>query len=111
MLNMALALDQERQADEAALDALLGRDAREPLAAPENPDPGTLDLRLDALEEEALAGRPELRAAALEARKARTDLSLARSEFLPDLMLQYRYRNDPAMGNSNDAVLGFTVPL
>ena len=111
MLNMTFTVGQERLTDEAMLDALLNRDANAPLEAPANPDPGTLDLQLDRLQADALSGRPELRQAALEAGKAAVGLSLAKSEFLPDLMLQYRYRNDPTMGNSNDAAVGFSVPL
>ena len=111
MLNMALTADQERQTDEAMLDALLNRQADVPLGEPADPNPGILDLKLDQLEAQALSGRPELREAALQARRAGTDLALARSEFLPDLMLQYRYRNDPTMGNSNDAILGLSIPL
>jgi outer membrane protein TolC len=111
MLNMVVTVEQEKGTDAAMLNALLNRDAGQPLALPADPNPGDLGLQLDRLEAEALSGRPELRQAALEARKAATELSLAKSEFLPDLMLQYRYRNDPTMGNSNDAVIGFSLPL
>lgn len=111
MLNMVVTVEQERQSDEAMLNALLNRDARAPLGAPADPNPGALDLELDRLEADAFAGRPELRQAALEARKAATELSLAKSEFLPDLMFQLRYRASPSEGDSRDAIVGFSVPL
>ena len=111
MLNMTLAVEQERQTDEAMLNALLNRDAASPLGLPANPDPGNLDLQLDKLQADAQSGRPELRQAALEARKAGTELSLAKSEFLPDLMLQFRYRRMPSDVDSRDAILGLSVPL
>lgn len=113
MLDLVVAVDREKEADEAQLNALLNRDERVPLGTPADPDPGDLDLPLDRLEADAQSGRPELRQATLETRKAALDLSLAKSAFLPDLMLQFRYRDAPTEpgGSSRDAVVGFTVPL
>jgi outer membrane protein TolC len=43
--------------------------------------------------------------------KSRTQVTLGRSDYLPDLMLQYR-RRDMADGmDSHDAMVGFTLPL
>lgn len=111
MLNMRFEAEQEKGINESMLNALLNRDAMTPLGAPAEPGSGALNARLDELQAEAVAHRPELRQMFLEAQRARSDLSLARSEYLPDLMLQYRWRNNPTMGNSNDAVLGFSVPV
>ena len=111
MLNMRYEAEQERGINESMLNALLNREALTPLGAPAEPGSGALSARLDELQAEAVAHRPELRQMFLETQRARTDLSLARSEYLPDLMLQYRWRNDPTMGNSNDAILGFSIPL
>lgn len=111
MLNMALMADQERQAQEATLNALLNRQAGSALPPPSDPEPASLDLKLKQLESDALSGRPELRQAGLEARKAADELALARAEFLPDFMLQFRYRSSPSMGDSRDAVLGLSLPL
>jgi cobalt-zinc-cadmium efflux system outer membrane protein len=111
MLNMSVELEQEKQINRSMLNALLNREAQAALGAPTDPDPGTLNLKLDELQATALARRPELRAAFLSAERAGTSLSIARSSYLPDLMLQYRWRNDPMRGNSNDAVLGFSLPL
>lgn len=111
MLNMVVVVDRERRTDEAMLAALMNRDPGAALGVPSDPNPGRLDLEFGRLEADAQAGRPELRQAALEARKAATVLSTARSELLPDLMLQFRYRRSPAEGDSRDAVLGFSLPL
>ena len=111
MLNMSVELEQEKQINQAMLNALLNRDAQAALGVPTDPDPGTLSLKLDELQATALAQRPELREAFLSAERADASLSIARSSYLPDLMLQYRWRNDPMRGNSNDAVLGFSLPL
>jgi outer membrane protein TolC len=111
MLDMSVVLDSEAEIGRAELNALLGRDASSALAPTEDPNPGTLDLKLDDLRAEALARRPELRAAFLNAERARDSLAIARSSFLPDLMLQYRWRDDPARGRTQDAAVGVTVPL
>ena len=111
MLNMSVELEQEKQINQAILNALLNRDAEGVLGAPTDPDPGTLSLKLSELQATALAQRPELREAFLGVERARASLSIARSSYLPDLMLQYRRRIDPMRGNSNDAVLGFSLPL
>lgn len=111
MLNRTLEVERERQVAEAALDALLNRDAQTPFPAPADPRPAALTAKLEDLEAAAIARRPELRGAFLGAERARTSLSLARSEFLPDFMLQYRWRKDTMRGNSNDAVLGLSLPL
>jgi outer membrane protein TolC len=111
MLNMTLEVERQRQTSEAMLDSLLNRDAQTPLPAPADPQPGALTAKLADLEATAIAHRPELRQAFLGAERARTSLSLARSEFLPDFMLQYRWRQDSMRGNSNDAVVGLSLPL
>lgn len=111
MLNLTLEVERERQVAEAALDSLLNRDAQAPFPAPADPQPATLTAKLADLEAAAVAQRPELRQAFLGAERARTSLALARSEFLPDFMLQYRWRKDSMRGNSNDAVLGLSLPL
>lgn len=111
MLNRTLEVERDRQVAEATLKALLNRDAQTPLPAPADPQPGAFTAKLADLESTAVAHRPELRQAFLGAQRARTSLSLARSEFLPDFMLQYRWRKDSLRGNSNDAVLGLSLPL
>ena len=111
MLNKTLEVERDRQMSEAALDALLNRDAQTPLPAPADPKTGAFTAKLADLEATAIAHRPELRSAFLGVERARASLSLARSEFLPDFMLQYRWRKDSMRGNSNDAVLGLSLPL
>ncbi len=111
MLNMTLEVERERQTAGAVLASLLSRDAQTFLPAPADLPPGALTAKLSDLEATALAKRPELRQAFLGAERARTSLSLARSEFLPNFMLQYRWRKDSMRGNSNDAVLGLSLPL
>ncbi|MBI5210076.1 MAG: TolC family protein [Elusimicrobia bacterium] len=111
MLNMRVELEAELESSKAMLNALMGRDAWAPLGAPEEPASAFPPRSPEDLESEALSGRPEVREAALAYDRAGDSLSLARSEFLPDLMLQYRRRSDPMRGRTHDAVLGLSLPL
>jgi outer membrane protein TolC len=111
MLNMGLVVNQERELASAMLNALMGRSAGENLGTPRDLEPGRLEKAREELEAVAFSRRPELRQAVLAAELSRTSLSLAKSEFLPDIMLSYRSRKDPMRGRTSDAVLGLTIPL
>lgn len=111
MLNMGVAVDQERELASAMLNALMGLPAWESLGTPRDLEPGRLEKAREELEAAAFARRPELRQAALAAELSRTSLALAKSEFLPDIMLSYRRRSDPMRGRTSDAVLGLSLPL
>ncbi|MEK9144046.1 MAG: TolC family protein, partial [Elusimicrobiota bacterium] len=111
MLNMAVQMEAEKESAQAMLGALLGRRGpRLALSLADMPVP-VLERSLEELEAEALSGRPELKAAAFAEQRARDALALGRSEFLPDLMLQYRRRSDPMRGTTQDGVVGFMLPL
>lgn len=110
MLNMRLELTEERAMAEAELAAALGRrDA----AFGRLEDPALPSTAAAAgVEAAALSGSPAVGEAEALERRAGTRLALARSEYLPSLMMQYRRRAGGAMlAKSHDAVLGFTVPL
>jgi outer membrane protein TolC len=109
MLNMQEAMRSELDASRATLNALMGRDAGSALGPPR--EPAAPAAAPSGMEEADFSGRPELLAAELAAELAGDSLSLARSEFLPDLMLQYRRRSDPMRGLTHDAVLGLSLPL
>lgn len=111
MLNMGVVVDEEREVATASLDALMGRASAEPLGTPADPQPALLSKTREQLEAAAFAHRPELRQAVLADELSGTSLSLARSEFLPDIMLSYRRRNDPMRGRTSDAMLGLSLPL
>lgn len=111
MLNMSVILSQDREIAEAMLNALLNRQAEEPLGIPARLDLDGLDAKLEDLQAAASSRRPELRRAFLDVERAGKSLALARSEYLPDLMLQYRRRSDPMRGRTHDAVIGLSIPL
>ena len=111
MLHMGVVVDEERELAGAMLDALMGRSSGEPLGVPSDPDPSRLAKTREQLEAVAFARRPELRQAVLADELSGASLSLAKSEFLPDIMLTYRRRSDPMRGRTSDAALGLSLPL
>lgn len=111
MLNMGVILAQDKETAAAMLNALMNRDSGEALGTPAEPDIPKLDWSLESVHALALAERPELKEALLNAQRAKKSLAVARSEYLPDFMLQYRQRSDPMRGGSRDAILGLSIPL
>lgn len=111
MLNMSVMFNQEKEIAQAMLNALLNREADKPLGKPVDPESKKLERTFDDLKTVALARRPQLKEAFFALQRASKSLSLARSEFLPNLMLGYRQRRDAMSGPSRDAMFGFTVPL
>lgn len=111
MLSMGVMLAQDKETAAAMLSALLNRDARKPLGLPSEPALPKPEQSLETVSALAMAERPELKEALLNVERAGKSLAVARSEFLPDIMLQYRRRSDPMRGRTNDAVLGLSIPL
>ena len=111
MMNELVTLRQEKETNTAMLNTLLNRPPEAPLGFPMDPDPRTLKKNLSDLEVLALESRPELRGAAIAVDKSGTQEALSRSEYLPDIMLQYRRREMEMGVDSHDAMVGFTLPL
>jgi cobalt-zinc-cadmium efflux system outer membrane protein len=107
--------EQETADDERALKELL---ALPPETAdfvlPEAQVPAVTTPELSPLVDEALAGRPDLQAVALQSKKARADLDVAHRGAWPNpsLALGYtRSQNRPAGDNENTLSLGLSVAL
>ncbi len=111
MLNELVTLRQEQETNQAFLNTLLNRAPEAPLGVPADPHPKALAQDVKALEDLTLKSRPDLRAAALAVDRSRTSLALSRSEYLPDLMLQYRRRDMASGTDSHDAMVGLSLPL
>lgn len=111
MLNELVTLEQEKETNAAMLNTLLNRSPEFPLGEPADPELKNLSQELEELEALAVQARPELREAALAIEKSRTSVALSRSEYLPDIMLQYRRRNMVMGTDSHDAMVGLSVPL
>ncbi|MBK8871788.1 MAG: TolC family protein [Elusimicrobia bacterium] len=111
MLNMLVTVHQEQETNQAMLNTLMNRPPETPIVLPEDPQVRIINRSLSELTSQAAQQRPELRAAAADVERSRSLVQAARSEYLPDLMLQYRQRNMMAGPDSRDAMLGFSVPL
>lgn len=110
MLNEKALAEAAVEGARGALNAAMGRDEDRPLATPAppaSPLPSASESELRAI---ALAENPALAAAVRESEKARAELGMKRSEWLPDLSLRYRRRAENG-ARSHDASLGLSIPL
>lgn len=107
MLNMTITIQQEQETNQAMLNMLINRLPSSPLGIPEDPSSTSLKTELDQLMATAIAARPELKEAALNVERSQSGLSVARSEYLPDIMLLYRRRTMMSGPDSHDAMVGF----
>ncbi len=105
-------MGQERVAAGARLNALLGREARNPIGALELPDPPAGGLpAVDTLVAWALDSRPALRAGAERVAAAEASLSAARLELVPDFQLGFAYQARPAFPNMVSLMFGVNLPV
>jgi outer membrane protein TolC len=110
MLNEKALAEAAVEGAKGALNVAMGREEDSPLpslAPPASAIPAASPGELRAI---ALAENPALAAAVRESEKARAELGMKRSEWLPDLSLRYRRRTENGM-RSHDASLGLSIPL
>lgn len=113
MLNMLVTLAQEKETAIAMLNVLMNLPPESPLPRPIEPEIKKTGKSLEEIQAAALDENPEIRSAAINAEKGDKSVALARSEYLPDIMLLYRER-DSAMttpARTRDAMAGFSFPL
>lgn len=111
MLNTGVTLEQEEETARARLNSLLNLPLETPLAIEEEMSPKPLRLEWAQILALSLSHRPELAESAAALEQSETGVSLSRSEYLPDIMLQYRLRNMVDGPDTQDAMVGFSVPL
>lgn len=110
MLNEKTLAEAAVEGARGGLNAAMGQDEDvllPTLAPPRSPAP---TAGLSELRAVALAENPRLAAASLGSDKARAELRMKRSEWLPELSVRYRRRTANGTA-SHDAALGFSVPL
>lgn len=73
------------------LNLLMGRDLETPVSLSPLPDATAFEVDLAAAQTRARAQRPALREAALNVKRAETDLRLKKAEAIPDLSLTFAY--------------------
>jgi outer membrane protein, heavy metal efflux system len=115
LVHRRIVLTSSRDVVVAQINALLHRRPEAPFAPPPPrllPPPPMAPLVLEALEEQALAARPELRESEASLRARRSAVALERRNFLPDFELMASY---DSMWNDNDhrwmAGVGITLPV
>jgi len=103
---------QMRIAAAARLNALLGREATQPIGALELPDMPAGDLPPpDTLIAWALGSRPALRAGAERVAAAEASLVAARRERFPDFQLGVQYQRRPAFPDMVSLMVGINLPI
>lgn len=73
------------------LNYLLGRDITTEFSVSSVPEVTPYEVNLAQAQAEALAQRPEVRVAQLNVKRAEYGYSIKKSEFIPDISLQFRY--------------------
>lgn len=111
MLTMLEIEKQELETSRAMLNTLLNRAPDAELGTPEEPKVEPFRREVKDLEPLVLANAPDLKAAQRELEKRGASVAAARSDYVPDLMLQYRRRQMVNEPDSQDAMLGFSLPV
>ena len=112
LINELLDLEEERETAEARINTLLNRPISSPVGIPGQGEPSKFDLSLAEVEILALKNRPELKASMFGVKRSKSALSLAKKQYLPDLMLEVSQRDMKGMGLDGwDAMLMVNIPL
>jgi len=104
-------LEQRRESETAALNALLDRPASAPLGMAEHLEERHLKQTLEDLTAAALAHAPEVRAADRRVAGGESMVALARREYLPDFVVRADYLQKAALLPEWQVGLGIKVPL
>lgn len=105
-------MEQMRVAAAARLNALLGRDAMQPVGPVSLPDLTPAELPpADTLIAWALVVRPALRAGAERVSAAEASLAAARRELLPDVQLGIAWQRRRAFPDMMSVMIGVNLPL
>jgi outer membrane protein TolC len=111
MTEEIVALGQERRADAARLNALLGRDADEALPALELPPLGDVPPSVDSLMGIASESRPAIRAAEERQRATAAGIEVANRERYPALMVGAAWNQRPAFDDMASLMVGVRLPV
>jgi outer membrane protein TolC len=111
MTEEIIVLRQERRADAARLNTLLGRGADAPVPALELPPLGAGPPSIDSLMAVASERRPAIRAAEARRRAATAGIEVARRERNPALMLGAAWNQRPAFDDMASLMVGVRLPV
>lgn len=103
--------EQKREAQQAMLNGLLGRDPGAPLGRPAGIAKPALTMTLDEMSSRALAHSPVIQAKHDMVEESEYDLSLSRKQYLPDMVVSAGWFTRAEMPNVWQASVMFKVPL
>jgi outer membrane protein TolC len=112
LLNDGIVIQKEKKSAEAMLNTLLSRQTDAPLGYVPDPDISLPPFTFEKLKQLALESRPDIRAMQYAIEMNRSELTLSKREYLPDLMVRLTYK-DMAMTNDDfwAAMVGVNIPL
>ncbi|MBI5573047.1 MAG: TolC family protein [Elusimicrobia bacterium] len=111
MSNMVITMEQEKETVKAELNSLIGKNADEIIGEPEELSPKYIKNNWDEIKKLVISNNPEIRQQNASVSKNKWLKKMAYTEFLPDFDLTYRRRKMEMGNDSQDFMLGFTVPL
>ncbi|MFA5780288.1 MAG: TolC family protein [Elusimicrobiota bacterium] len=111
MSNMVITMEQEKETVKAELNSLIGKNADEVIGEPEELTPKYIKNNWDEIKKLTVENNPEIRQQNAAVSKNKWAKKMSYTEFLPDFDLTYRKRKMEMGNDSQDFMLGFTVPL
>ncbi len=112
MLNMIITMEQGKETVKAELNSIIGKDADAELGEPEDlmPQP-RIKNNWDEIKKFTIYNNPEIKRQTASVSKNKWTRKMSYTEFLPDFDLTYRRRKMTGAEDTQDFMLGFTVPL
>jgi len=111
MLNMIITMEQEKETVKAELNSLIGKNADEAIGEPEELTAEFIKNSWDEIKKLAIENNPEIGQQNAAVSKNKWSKKMSYAEFLPDFDLTYRKRKMTGSMDTQDFMLGLTVPL
>ena len=111
MSNMVLVMQQQKEIIKAKLNFLIGKKADEFIGEPEELTPKYIEISWEEIKKMVISNNPEIMKQTALLSKSKWKKNMSYTEFLPDFDLTYRYRTMDMRNDSQDFMLGFTLPL
>ena len=112
MRNMIITMEQEKETVKAELNSLIGKNADEIIGEPEELTfKPQLKNNWDEIKKLVISNNPAIGQQNAAVLKSKWSKKMAYTEFLPDFDLTYRKRKMTDAEDTQDFMLGFTVPL
>ncbi len=112
LVNDGLVLVQEEKVVESMINTILSRPANAPLGTVPDIETDIPQWTFEQLRPLAIESRPELKSMNFGIEMTKADLSAARREYFPDLMVRFAYKKmNQTSPDFWDAMIGVSIPL